>query len=307
MYFQPRVIYRDPNEERKDSVIRYIGNRVLRNNKNFLCALTGQTGAGKSWSGLSLCESYAKMHNVPFNPHDHVLFSLKQLLQLITGKDMHKKIQYGSVLMFDEPQIEANARDWRSEANTILNQLVSTFRNQRLVVFFATPFLEFIDKQSRILFHGEFKVLGYDKNTQITTLKPRFLEYNKDMGNFYQKRLIVEYAVHDKQVHDQIKLNKWHINKPSQNTIDVYESKKQKFTDELNKKLLKSIEIKEQQEMGKNKAEDLLRIRDLYTRYGEDYLKIAQEMPHISPLTIEKMILLIKRTLKKKPALNAST
>jgi len=40
-YFQPIVIYRNPEEDRKDSVIRYIGNRVLRSNKNFLCAVVG--------------------------------------------------------------------------------------------------------------------------------------------------------------------------------------------------------------------------------------------------------------------------
>ena len=46
---------------------------------------------------------------------------------------------------------------------------------KRLIVFFATPYLEMIDKQSRILFHGEFKVLGYDKNTKVANIKPRFL------------------------------------------------------------------------------------------------------------------------------------
>lgn len=43
-YFQPMVIYRNPDDERKNSIIRYIGNRVLNNKKkqNFLC-LSGDT------------------------------------------------------------------------------------------------------------------------------------------------------------------------------------------------------------------------------------------------------------------------
>jgi len=41
-YFQPLVIYRDENAERKNSILRYVGNRVLRANKNFLC-LSGET------------------------------------------------------------------------------------------------------------------------------------------------------------------------------------------------------------------------------------------------------------------------
>ncbi|GAI81262.1 unnamed protein product, partial [marine sediment metagenome] len=114
-------------------------------------------------------EEYAKMFNIEFNPEDHVISSLKELLLLITSKDLEKKVSFGSVILFDEPQVEGNARNWQSEMNKALSQLISTFRNQRLIILFATPYLEFIDKQSRILFHGEFKVLGYDRNTQITS------------------------------------------------------------------------------------------------------------------------------------------
>ena len=41
-YFQPRVIYREEGVDKKNSILRYIGNRVLRNNSNFLC-LSGDT------------------------------------------------------------------------------------------------------------------------------------------------------------------------------------------------------------------------------------------------------------------------
>lgn len=311
MYFQPRVIYSNPDDTRENSIIRYIGNRVLRSNKNFLCALVGQTGAGKSWAGLKICELYSQMFDIPFDPNIHVISSLKELLMLITAPDFDKKIQYGSILLFDEPQTEANARNWQSEANQALNQLVSTFRNQRLVVLFATPYLEFIDKQSRILFHGEFKVLGYDKNTKITKIKPRFLEYNKNIDDFYRKRLVIQYAVHDKPVHNVSKLNFWHIDKASDKTILVYEAKKKKFTDALNRKLLEQMELKEKGQEGKNKAEDFFKVKKLYEKYGEDYFKIAEEMPHIAPTTLEKMVNLIKRTLRKRlnesSGANAST
>lgn len=298
MYFQPRVIYRNPLENKDNSIIRYIGSRVLRNNKNFMCALTGQTGSGKSWAGVSIGEMYSKMFNIPFDPEVHVIFSLKQLLELITRKDLDKLIQFGSILVFDEPQIEANSRDWQGEVNKILNQLTSTFRNQRLIILFATPSLDFIDKQSRILFHGDFTVMGYDKNTKITSIKPRFLEYSKAKGDFYRKRLVVEYAVPNKQVHEVTKLNKWHISAPSQQAIDNYEGKKKTFTDNLNARLLKSIELREQQQQGKNKADDLFKIRDIYLEIGDDYMELCRRMPHLSPSTVEKLTQLVKRSFK---------
>jgi GTPase SAR1 family protein len=297
-YFQPKVIYRDPDAKREDSIIRYIGNRVLKSNKNFLCALVGQVGSGKSYLGLAMCERYSKMFNIPFDPKIHVISSLKELLVLITSKTLEKSIQFGTIILFDEPQVEANARAWQSDINQAFQQLISTFRNQRLIVLFATPFLEMLDKQSRLLFLGEFKVEGYDRNTKITTVKPRFLEYNKKIGDFYRKRLIIEYAVKDKSVHNITKLNFWHVPMASKEIVDVYEEKKKKFTDDLNLKLLNQIELAEKQAEGKNKSEELFKVQELMDKYGENYIKILQEMPHLSPFTVEKYVQFIKKSKK---------
>jgi hypothetical protein len=298
MYFQPQVVYRDPNESKEHSIIRYIGNRIKYQNKNFLCALVGSTGVGKSWSGLSIAEQYARMYNIPFDPSIHVISSLKELLLLITNKDVDNNIKFGSVIMFDEPQVEGNARNWQSEANQALSQLISTFRNQRLFVLFVTPYLEFIDKQSRILFHGEFKVLGFNKGTGITKIKPRFLEYNRKIDDFYRKRLIIQYTTIDKPVLTTKKLGFWHLEKASKATIDIYEAKKKKFTDELNKRLLEKMEMGEKHNESKNKAEELFKIKELYEEYGENYLKICEKMPHLPPFTIQKYLLFIKKSLK---------
>ena len=297
-YFQPLGIYRNPEEDRKNSILRYIGNRVNSSNKNFLCAVVGQTGSGKSWSCLGMAEIYANMYGIPFNPEYHVISSLKEMLQLITEPEETRKIKFGSVIVFDEPQVEANSRSWQSEMNQALSQLISTFRNQRLVVFFATPYLEMIDKQSRILFHGEFKVEGYDKNTNLTKIKPRFLEYNKSRGDFYRKRLIIQFKVDGKTSMNVSKLHLWHVTKASEETIRIYEQKKKKFTDDLNKRLLNQIELSEKQSEGKNKSEELFKVGELYDQYGEDYYKILESMPHLSPFTVEKYLQFIKKTKK---------
>lgn len=297
-YFQPLVIYRNPDDKRENSIIRYIGNRVLNTNKNFLCAVVGATGIGKSWACLKFSELYSNMFDIAFNPDYHVISSLRELLELITAPEKDKKIKFGSVIVFDEPQVEGNARTWQSEMNQALSQLISTFRNQRLVVFFATPYIEMIDKQTRILFHGEFKVLGFDKKTKITRVKPRFLEYNKNNGDFYRKRLIIHYKSRDKSVMNIKKLNFWHLPIASQHTRDVYESKKKKFTDNLNKKLLHKIVLNESRSEGTDKSNEFLRVQKLYDQYGEDYIKISKALPHLSVFSIEKYIFLIKKSKK---------
>lgn len=298
-YFQPMVIYNDPDEERKNSIIKYIGNRLSsEGKKNFLCFVTGQTGNGKSYCALSMAEIYSEMFNIPFDPKYHVISSLKELLVLLTEPERIKKIKFGSVLVFDEPQIEGSAQSWQSEINQALSQLISTFRNQRLLIFFATPYKEMVAKSSRTLFHGDFLVEGYDLKTKLTKVKPRFLEWSPKKQDFYTKRLIIQYKVKGKPVRDIIKLDKWHVPIASKTTIDVYELKKKKFTDELNKKLLSQILMAEKQSEGKNKSDELIKVKQFYDKYGENYLKIIEHMPHLNPFTIEKYITFIKKSKK---------
>jgi hypothetical protein len=270
----------------------FLDNGILSHN----CAFVGQTGVGKSWACLKVAEEYSKMFNIPFNPEHHVISSLREMLMLITDTEVNKKIQFGTPIVFDEPQVEGNARNWQSDMNKAFSQLISTFRNQRLVVLFAVPFLDMIDKQSRILFHGEFKVLGFDKNTGVTKIKPRFLEYNKNIDDFYRKRLIIEYAMPGKSVHNIRKLNFWHLEKASELTTTIYERKKKEFTDALNKKLLNQIELQERIAQSKDKAHDLFKVKDLMEKYGGDILEISKEMPNLSPVMIEKYVLMIRRS-----------
>ena len=297
-YFQPRVIYREEGVDKKNSILRYIGNRVLRNNSNFLCAVVGGVGVGKSYNCLRMAQDYSEMFGINFNPEYHVIDSLKELLQLITAPEKERKIGFGSVIVFDEPQVEGNSRSWQSDINKAMGQLISTFRNQRLVVFFALPFLEMLDKQTRIIFQGEFKCEGFDKNTKISTIKPRFLEYSKQKGDFYRKMLIVQFKQPNKSVLTTTKLNKWHVPIASKEIIDIYEAKKKRFTDNLNKKLLAQIELSEQQAEGKNKSDELFKVGELYDQNGEDYYKILEHMPHLNPFTVEKYLQFIKKTKK---------
>ena len=299
MVYWPTVIYRIPGEPRENSVLRYIGNRILSENKNFLCAMTGGTGQGKSWCAISMAEMYSKMFDIPFDAEIHILHSLKQILQLITQPELERKVRIGSILVIEELQVEANARGWQSEHNQSLNRIVSTFRDKRLCVLFTTPVMSFIDKQSRLLFHGEFKVKGFDKNTKITTVMPRFLEPKNSPDEFYRKRLIVKYAVEEKEKLQRMLLSNWHVPKASDNILALYEAKKKKFNDDLNKSELKRLELHEQQVTGQNKSVDFLKVIELFRKYGEDYIKISAEMPHISPMALERMVKMIKRTYKR--------
>lgn len=293
---RPQIVYKTPNEDRSLSFIHYFASRVLDNNKNFLCAVTGPTGAGKSWLCGSIAERYAKIYGINYDPKVHTIFSIKDLLDLINRKDLDKVLPAGSVIMFDEPQVSVNARDWRSEANQILSTLTSTFRNMRLIVFFATPYLEFIDKQSRILFHAEIEVIGFDKTTNYTLCKPRFLQWNARKGDFYKKRLVIRYPVDDKDVLNWYYLQYWEMYKPTKEWIEAYEEQKIAFTKKLNRELKQQYEFMQSQH---NKGRDLVLLSDLYDKHGLDYKLFAEALPHVTPYALERLVAMLRKQKKE--------
>lgn len=294
--FRPQIIYNEPGAKIKHSFIHYFANRVLNNNKNFLCAVTGPTGSGKSWLSGAVAEIYSKLYGIGYNPNIHILFSVKELLDLINRKDLDEVLPPGSIIMFDEPQVSANARDWRSEANQILGTLTSTFRNMRLIVFFATPYLEFIDKQSRILFHAEINVQGFDKTTNLTKCKPRFLEWNSRKGDFYKKRLIVRHPIEGKTALNWYYVQYWEVPKPSKEWIIIYERKKLAFTKRLNRELQQQYEYTQSQQ---NKGRDLTKLIDLWEVHGYNLRRFSEELPHLSPYALERLVAMVKKQKKE--------
>lgn len=293
--YRPQITYKNSLDNRSDSFIHYFANRVLNNNKNFMCAVTGPTGSGKSWLSGSIQETYAKVYNIKYIPKVHILFSLKELLDLINTPNIQEILPPGSVLLFDEPQVSVNARQWQSEANQILATLTSTFRNMRLIIFFATPYLEFLDKQSRILFHAEIEVLGFDKTTNLTNCKPRLLEWNAKKGEFYKKRLVVRYPDPKKNVHSWYYLQTWEVHKPSKEWIEAYETMKLNFTKRLNRELRQQYEYMQGQ---RNKGKDLVALSDLFEVHGENYRLFAKELPHLTPYNLERLVAMIKKQKK---------
>lgn len=295
MHFRPQITYNEVSTDRGDSFIHYFANRVLNNNKNFLCAVTGPTGSGKSWLCGAVGEKYSKLAGLKFNPKIHVLFSLKELLDLINNPNLNEILPTGSFILFDEPQVSVNARAWQSEANQILSTLTSTFRNMRLVIFFATPYLEFIDKQSRILFHAEINVKGFDKTTLYTNCEPRLLEWNGRKGEFYKKRLIIRYPEAHKEVYSWYYLQNWEVHRPSKEWILVYEDIKQRFTKRLNRELQQQFEYTQSQA---NKGRDLVKLMDLWEEHGYNLRKFSEELPHLSPYALERLVAMVKKQKK---------
>lgn len=298
MFIRPSIQYSDPEESREHSFLRYIGKRVLENNDNFTCAITGQTGKGKSWVSGAMAEIYSEMFGINYDVNKHMFFKMKDLLMLINYPERYD-IQPGSIIQYDEVQTEANARNWQSMSNKILNGLMSTFRNKRLVIFFPTPSFYALDKQTRELLKGEIKVLGFNKDTKMTRVKPRIIiDYNYRLDKPIAPMLKVKYPG------GFYHLNEWKIPSPSKEWIKAYEKKKAEFSVDHNKKLLNQFMHMEQKhnktEATANPRRNFDIIREAYQN-NKSFDEICSLVPHISPQTVEKNIYLVKKAMSSLP------
>lgn len=223
---EPFSIYQKKKERsgiRTDySWIKYIQTRI-RNNKNFLCITTGPTGSGKTWSTLAICE----MLDPDFD-EERIIFRGVDLMALINSG----KLKRGSVILWDETQIDLNNRNWQSMLSKMLNYLLSTFRHRNIVLFFTSPYADYIDSASLKLFHANFETVKIDKTDNTVVIKPKQLVYKTEYRKFHKPFLKVK-----SPIGRMLKVKRWKVPKASQWLLKRYEEKKLTFTNALNKEI----------------------------------------------------------------------
>jgi len=217
------------------SWVRYTHQRINRN-KNALYTVSGPTGSGKSWSGLSICLLADPNFNV-----DKCVFTAKELMDLMSSD----KLTSGSTVLFDEAGVEMNSRTWNSITNKVLNYLIQTFRFRNIILIFTSPYLDFIDSATRKLFHAEFETLSIDEKKELCELKPKLLQYNSERRKFYRKYLRV------RTKKGYIPLKKWKVPKPPKKLIEEYEIKRKDFTRKLNERIMADLKRAQQKKRPK--------------------------------------------------------
>lgn len=207
----------------------YILQRI-RNNKNFICCVTGPTGSGKSWSALRECEVLDKNFDI-----NNVCFTARNFMDLINGKI--KDLKKGSCILFDEIQVTLGHLDYQTLQAKLLNYVLSTFRHKNFILFVTSPHFNFINASARKLFHSRMETISIDKNNKQVKMKPLLLQINQDSGDVYRKYLRVytkEFGV--------VPLKTMNVSMPTKELIKDYEQKKTDFTAELNENIAKDLQ-----------------------------------------------------------------
>lgn len=217
--------YNAPNMTLGDKYVSRINYRLNRLNKNWIGAICGPTGSGKSYAGLTLAYriSYGRFHTV---------FSPLQFMQALNNPDLEK----GDMILFDEAGVGLSSRDWYSVQNKLLGSVLQTFRNKNVGVIFTTPNLSFIDVQARKLFHAYFETRFIHYDRKLAVIKPFDIQVNSRLDKIFYKKPQM------KTDRGLRKIEYLAVEMPPDKIVRAYESAKTAYTEALNKKTQAELE-----------------------------------------------------------------
>ena len=201
-------------------------NRLHKYKKNCLIIICGETGSGKSTLGLKICKTLD-----PTFTEKRVISRPKDFLDVVVNGDL----KLGQAIMLDEAGTVANAREWYSFNNKVVSYILQTFTYKRLVVVFTVPSFDYVDKQSRMLFHYYIECKRVDFMRKETVAKVMRLQYNAMTGKLYRKYL--RFVIGE----DYCKVINFHFKKPDRELMKAYEKKSHQFKHDIAVEMLDTI------------------------------------------------------------------
>jgi len=276
----------------KPVFVQYVERRI-KHNKNFMMAITGPTGSGKTYSALRLGETLDPNFTI-----DNVCFYPEEFMSLLNEEK--KPMPSGSVVVYEEAGVTLGHRDWHSVANRMIHYVLQTFRHRNLIVIFTVPDFSFFDASARKLMHCRAETMGIDQEHKQVLLKPLFLSVSQSTGKVYN--IFLRYSGGSQVGGGKArKLERLRVGLPSKGLLREYEDRKRSFTDRLNAEIQGLLKPEEKQDEVSASDRELILAR-LPDRQRE-FLLLVESGLSVAQIT-EKMGYNTERgTLKKREEL----
>lgn len=219
-----------------DAVAGVIRRRITVDDDNYMLAIVGDTGKGKSGNALSLASKIDPTFAA--NVKNRVVFTPEDFMKRIKEfKDERKKGTNikGRVLMFDEAGVGIPAREWQRIQNRLMGYVTQLFRYLNLCIIFTVPSMSFIDKQVKILMHGIIECKYRNKQKGIATTKFWVIKHNP----VFDTTDLEPFIIFDKGNHR--KIDPLYIPHPEEHIWNPYLELKEGFGDSYFDKAFKDI------------------------------------------------------------------
>jgi len=201
---------------------KYLKSR-FSSNKNYLEAITGPTGSGKTYMGLRQCELWYNFHFKERYPIENVCFSVSELVRRLSSGKMRE----GDLLMMEEAGVNVGSADWQNKIVKMFNYILQSFRNMNVGIIMTLPVLTMLAKQARQLLHTHLITQGINFTTNISKAKVFFHQLNQSSGKSYWKYFRIKYN------NKIITIERMNYSLPSKELREAYEIKKTKFVSDL--------------------------------------------------------------------------
>lgn len=227
--------------------------KKIRENNNFIAAIIGPTGCGKSLCALRLAydldiNQKTKDKRFPIDS-SRVVFNVKDFYKLIDLR-VKGKIPEGSVVVLDEAAIDlGNEKHYTNETLVNMKKILQTFRLYRLIVIMTFPgSIGNLAKPVRNMFDCVFDGRGINFKEGYSTFVPHWIQVNSYSGKDYRHSPTGE--VNGKEV----VMSSLKVRKPPVDLLNSYEKKKEDFANKLLRDTIKSEELREKEMMLKSKG-----------------------------------------------------
>lgn len=209
-------------------LIRWVQKRLYKQNKNWLSIVVGETGSGKSWTGLKIAQEI----DPDFN-EDKVVFEPIEFMKRLNDDEWDQ----GDAVVFDEIGVNMSQKEFMTVTNRLIENVLETFRRHNIAVIFTVPSQKNVDKDIRRLLHTYIQTQTINYAWDRVACKWLRMEYNPKVDKIYYKYPKVK-TENSKLPQKRKKV--W-IGKPDKEIIKAYEDKRSKFQDELEEESLEKI------------------------------------------------------------------
>lgn len=142
-------------------------------NQNIILLIEAKPGRGKSYAAMDLAVwlSYKLQKKFGGNPWDY--FNIGHMAIIMPDEILRiaQNVKQYGIYIFDDFGVGYSARDWHSDANKAMNNILETMRTKNNILIMTVPDSDWIDKIGRNILH--FKIVMHQSmfDLGITTGK----------------------------------------------------------------------------------------------------------------------------------------
>jgi len=204
--------------EEADLVINYTNNRFDKGlNTNLF--IIGLSGTGKSSTSIRIAELIVK-----YRGEETEIFIVDSLLDLLKAL---RQAREGDIIVVEETSVLFPSRRSMAEENVSINKVMDTCRKRMLTIISNAPLWNSIDSHMRALGHVLIETLRINKKQGVVISKFHRLQTNPLSSKTYRHTM----------TRNGIDVSRMITRMPSKERWKTYEESKDKFMEELYKRL----------------------------------------------------------------------